>query len=199
MGITQDLESFHFLIDKISYPDSKNILKTVLSSFEMVVLQQSAKLCYLHRLKQKLSFFLFEVQIKLEGPPGKYDVLIWPVQLIHLDFLIPVYKSLVDLGLQVSFINYRDDISEHIKMHNADLIKVKMNISKKLKLRSIMRGFRLLSIILQAKSISKSSNLFSSNVEKALYEFRHWEIYSKVFDEAQKAYAPKYQIGRAHV
>jgi hypothetical protein len=158
------------------------------------LLQQTNELLFFQRLKRYLKFFLYDVDVSINRPATSHDVLIWPVQLIHLDFLLPVYDNLMDLGLKVSFINLREDLEKKITDHNASNIKIELRESYKIRFRNFKRGAKLINVLFKARAYNKLDKHFSANVEKALCSFYFWEIYSKVFDLAQETYSPKYHL-----
>ncbi len=191
--IQEILKLYEDLVSRVDAFYSQKVLNTVISSFELSALQKGAGTTFKSKIIHHLRFFLYDVEVVMSPHIKEADVLIWPVQLIHLDFLLPVYNALVKLGCNASFINLRDDIEEILANNNASAVKIQLKTKYKITYTNIRRGIRLLRIIKKAKSYNKANPYFSRYVEQALYNFFYWEIYSKAF-ELSKNFNPKYHL-----
>ncbi|MBK8563731.1 MAG: hypothetical protein IPN76_10415 [Saprospiraceae bacterium] len=95
-----------------------NILQTTINQAEKYCLQNQNSIPLIEILNDFYNFDIF-IYFSLTGDLGKYHVLFWPVQLNHIEMMIPVYKALTKKGKTVAFICAREDVGNLIKAENA--------------------------------------------------------------------------------
>lgn len=169
----------------------KNILLSLIANYEQNLLQDTRP--------QKIWASIFKAFFSkynvnyIEPNTHKAQILIWPVQLNHLDYLIPVYHAL-PIEAQPTFICYRKDILKILKASNLPTIEVKINHNFNFSINGFKRSILLYTIILRALFTKRFINKNIPNLIATLQQFSYYEIYSQLFHKLKYNLNPKYHL-----
>jgi hypothetical protein len=191
MNVKSEIADFIDFTSVFKDEYSKNILLSLLSVHEQLILQDVKK-CKIPTFIFKSFFSNYNVDfINSFGLNGQ--ILFWPVQLNHLDYLIPVYKAL-PCNSNPAFICFRPDLLEKLKESNLPFIEIKINHTFKIKFKNIKRGVNLIKIIFRAMFFYDFKMFKVVRLIATIQHFSYYEIYSKLFFKVKICFNPKYNL-----
>jgi hypothetical protein len=171
-----------------------NILQTTINQAEKYCLQNQNSIPLIENIKRILQFLTYSSTFSLTGDLGKYQVLFWPVQLNHIEMMIPVYKALTKKGKTVAFICAREDVGNLIKAENAPLISILENRRHEVSYDGFRRWRQLRKISKSTSQLEKPLNSFGIYFQNALNGFYFLEDYSIIFNIAQEMTGAEYHL-----
>jgi hypothetical protein len=170
---------------------SENLLLSLIASYEKNVLQDiKPQQIWKFWFRAFLSYYRVDFICQTSK---KYQILLWPVQLNHLDFLIPVYHELSS-STDAAFICYRKDLVKILKEQNLPLIEVKLQNRILPSISGLIRGIALLKIIGRAMFTKHFSPSHIPYLIATVQQFSYYETYSRLFYKVQFKLDPKYHL-----
>lgn len=166
---------------------AKDLLYTLLPATEKAY-RQAEKAGLGTVLKTLVNLLLIKADADVQEKPAHADVLIWPTQFIHLDFLVPVYKELTSLGLTCFFICEREDMREALNNKGIDALKVNRKVKHGLSLANIRRFITVMSIFFKADRELRKALL------AAMQYFVIYENYSLLAKKIFHSFKPIYNL-----
>jgi hypothetical protein len=174
---------------------SYNVLQTILLAVETNLLQNTPALSKSEKVKRKIQFAFYNRTFHVEfNSKQKYDVVFWPVQPKHLNFLFPVYFALLRLNITVAFVTANKDIAAILASKGIECVFPQEKISRNVSLAGQRRLKNLQFIIQKAGELDSKFPGIQSLIETSLDTYYFWDCYQELFEKLQNAFQPKYHL-----
>lgn len=172
-----------------------NVLQTILLAVETNLLQNTPALSKSEKVKRKIQYAVYNRTYHVEvDSKQKYDVVFWPVQPKHLDFLFPVYFALLRLNVSVAFVTVSKEIAALLVSNGIECICPQEKIRRNPGIAGIRRLRNLQFITRKAGELDKKYPGIQRLIETSLDTYYFWDCYEKLFEKIQNSLQPKYHL-----
>jgi len=183
------LENYKKLIDFFLKDIKKRlILNALLPVIEKKRIRLKEENGNLYKVKRSIIRLFYNFSINLEPVSSVKEVVFWPAQKMHLDFMIPVSYELEKANIRYTFVTDQKAMLAALKRQNRDITPYFISQTFRFKLR---RFLALAKIVFQAGKYSKP---FKETVDHALNHFYSVETYSAVYQLVREKLHPKYHL-----
>lgn len=190
-NIKNTIASYIKLADSIKSDYGRNLLSGLIANYEQNILQNNKP--------TSMWVFIFKslfsnYTVTYNGSASKkMQLLLWPVQLNHLDYQIPVYHEIA-AKTDTAFVCLRKDLLKILNNHKLPVIEVKIRHRFLPSIHGLKRTLALLSIITKAKFTKEINRENINHLIATLQQFSYYDIYSQLFYKVQHDFKPKYHL-----
>jgi len=177
---------------------AENLIKALLPLIETNALQFAAnnEASLKDKIKRILIILFQSTKTEIPNSLIKTDVTFWPAQLSHLNFLIPVYRKLIEKNVSCIFISTNKVISEYLEHQQINFVHILSRRKDKFYSINVKRFYKILKIertIRQFKNTEYSYN-FLQIVYNSILFFPIYEQYLEIFNTISKQTHSKYNL-----
>lgn len=141
-----------------------------------------------YKVKKDTIRLFYDYRINLNPVSSKKEVVFWPAQKMHLDFMIPVSYELEKASISYTFVTNQAALLAVLKQQNRVVTQYSVSRTFRFKLS---RFCTLKKIVAQA---GKYSNPFKGTVDLVLSHFHAVESCFSVYQLIKKKLNPKYHL-----
>ena len=194
-NIYKFLISYTQLIGQIgNQPYNARLLQSLVSNFELNLLQIQRSIPVKQRIRFWIQLFCTRTTVQLKGAVQPAQVAIWPVQYIHLDFLVPVYRALQSLQTTAVFISIRPEMEALVEQEHAPHIAIQQRIHYGLFVSSLKRGWNILKLLYTVRKQFPNDSVMRKAIFRTVLNFQYYETYCATYPLVKQQINPQYHL-----